>query len=177
MGVQVLQDSHHLAVAGGGADGVACQRDTVHLYHQLRKQRLSQQRRTEAFLLLGLLQQGEQLPYPVAAAGVVDVAEILLCLVEACFQIAVIAPQFLQIVRRDIQDRPFIEIAALHDGFVDAAPAHQHIISRLQGIPFAFDGIIGTPSQKNDNLVEGVVVVGDLLVIPVGQMEQAEVLV
>ena len=126
---------------------------------------------------MGLLQQGKQLPYPVAAAGVIDVAEILLGLVEACLQITVIAPQFLQIVRRDIQDRPFIEIAALHDGFVDAAPTHQHIISRLQSIPFAFDGIIGPASQKNDDLVKGVVVVGDLLMLPVGQMEQAKVLV
>ena len=85
MGVQVLQDGHDLAVSRRGADGVARQGDPVHLHHQLGEQRPPQQRRAEALLLLGLLQQREQLPHP-SRSGVIDVAEIPLGLPEAGVQ-------------------------------------------------------------------------------------------
>ena len=133
-------------------------------------------RRAEALLLLRLLQQREQLPHP-SRSGVIDVAEIPLGLPEAGVQRAALAGQLLQILRRDVQDHPLIEVAPLHHGPVDAAPAHQHIVSRLQGVPLALDGVSGPPRQQHDDLVKAVIVIGDLLVPVVRQMEQPERLV
>ena len=60
---------------------------------------------------------------------------------------------------------------------MDTAPAHQHVIPRLQGIPLALDGVACPPRQQNDDLMKGVVMIGDLLMIPIGQMKQPERLV
>ena len=171
-----MQQRHHLAVALRGADGVARQGQAVHLHHQLGEQRLPQQRRAEPLLLLGLLQLGEQLSYPVSC-GVVDIAEILLRLPKAAGQIAVVPRQRLQIRRRDVQNSPLVKIPPRHNGPVDAAPSHQHIVPRLQHVPLALDGVVRPPRQQQNDLVKGVVVIGDLLMVGVRQMEQPERLV
>ena len=80
----------------------------------------------------------------------------------------------MQIFRRNVEDGPLIKIAAGHDGTVNAAAAHQHIIAGTQRIALALDGIVRTACQQENDFMKGMVMVGHLLMPVVRQMKQAE---
>ena len=104
----------------------------------------------------------------------VYIVKSLLRAQKAVLQITVGTGQLLQIFRRNVEDGALIKIAAGHDGTVNAAAAHQHIIAGTQRIALALDGVIRPAGQQKNDLMKGMVMIRHLLMPVVRQMKQAE---
>ena len=77
-------------------------------------------------------------------------------------------------IRRNIDDDPLIKHRIIHGKPMNVPVPHKHNIIRLQGIRLSLDHIADISLNKNRNLIKIMIVVGNLMRFPVGQMKKPE---